>query len=359
MYKESIGQKRAALSSLFSKNDFLPEIFEYYLTADTQEKIYLKTFKHSATAGTIDFYDNSMNNDLLLKIKAYEKLGIDKLRGKKVEVNPEKFFEDISEKINEVQKVEVKLAQKIMDNIDTLQRDNPDELSITTPYKVIPLSKLYFFNMYPLSTSQAMVDKIDAGFKKVSKSKLEAIEAKWIPQNSNFYSDTVFTKEEKKWIQEHKIVHVSGESGWAPFEFVNSKGHYDGYANDYLKEIEKISGLKFDIHTGATWSELLKGFKEQKFDMLPTIFYTKERAEYMLFSSVYLQLSDYIYVNKKNQDIASLKDLKGKSIAVVEGYSITSWLGDHYPDITLISKARYFGSTHRCRYTRGRCFYRR
>jgi hypothetical protein len=36
MYKESIGQKRAALSSLFSKHDFLPNIFEYYLTADTQ-----------------------------------------------------------------------------------------------------------------------------------------------------------------------------------------------------------------------------------------------------------------------------------------------------------------------------------
>ena len=236
------------------------------------------------------------------------------------------------------EEVEVKLAQKIVDDINTLQRNNPDDPSITTPYKIIPLSKLYFFNMYPLTTSQAMAEKIDTGFKKVSKSKLEAIEVKWIPQNSNFYSDTVFTKEEKKWIQEHKIVHVSGESGWAPFEFVNSKGHYDGYANDYLKEIEKISGLKFDIHTGATWSELLKGFEEQKFDMLPTIFYTKERAEYMLFSSVYLQLSDYIYVNKKNQDITSLKDLKGKSIAVVEGYSITSWLSKNYPDIKLIIK---------------------
>ena len=43
-------------------------------------------------------------------------------------------------------------------------------------------------------------------------------------------------------------------------------------------------------------------------------------------------------MNKKNQDITSLKDLKGKSIAVVEGYSITSWLSDNYPDITLIIK---------------------
>ena len=32
MYKESIGQKRAALSALFSKEKFQKEIFEYYLT---------------------------------------------------------------------------------------------------------------------------------------------------------------------------------------------------------------------------------------------------------------------------------------------------------------------------------------
>ena len=264
MYKESIGQKRAALSSLFSKNDFLPEIFEYYLTADTQEKIYLKTFKHSANDSTIDFYDTSMNKDLLLKIKAYENLGIDKLRGGKVDVNPEEFFEDISEKINQVQGVENQLAQKIMQDIDTTQRDNPDQLSVYNPYKVIPLSKLYFFDMYPLAISPALAQKIDEGFKKVSKSKLEAIEAKWVPQNSNFYSNTVFTKEEKKWIQEHKTVHVAGESGWAPFDFMNSKGHYDGYANDYLKEIEKISGLKFEMHLGKTWTEIIKDFKEKK-----------------------------------------------------------------------------------------------
>lgn len=44
MYKESIGQKRAALSSLFSKKDFKKEIFEYYLTSDTTQKIYLRGF---------------------------------------------------------------------------------------------------------------------------------------------------------------------------------------------------------------------------------------------------------------------------------------------------------------------------
>ena len=338
MYKESIGQKRAALSSLFSKNDFLPELFEYYLTADTQEKIYLKTFKHAANMRTIDFYDNAMNNDLLLKIKAYEKLGIDKLRGKEVEVNPEKFFEDISKKINEVQKVEIKLAQKIMDDIDTLQRDDPHDPSITTPYKVIPLSKLYFFNMFPLTPSQAMVAKIDAGFKKVSKSKLEAIEKKWMPLSSHYYSNTIFTKEELAWIQKHKTIRVGVEKDLAPFEFINAKGQFDGYVKDYLNEIEKLSGLKLELETNSIWATLMQDFKKKKLDVLAMIYYTAERETFMNFSLHYLQVSDYIYVNKKNQNISSLKEFKGKSIAVVKGYMIGSWLKKNYPDITIIEK---------------------
>ena len=49
MHKESMGQKRAALSGLFSKQTFSKDIYyEYFLTSDTQEKIYLKVFLNSA-----------------------------------------------------------------------------------------------------------------------------------------------------------------------------------------------------------------------------------------------------------------------------------------------------------------------
>ncbi|PHS37849.1 MAG: hypothetical protein COB07_09900 [Sulfurovum sp.] len=339
MYKESIGQKRAALSSLFSKNDFSPEIFEYYLTANTQEKIYLKTFEHIADKNTLDFYDKTMNKELLLKIKAYENLGVDKLNGKEVKINPETFFEDISKKIDQVKEIETYTERKLIQNIEAFKRDKDSGLTLTNPYKTIPLSKLYFFEMYPLVHSPLLAKKINEGFKKVSKSKLEAIEAKWLPESSNFYSNTVFTKEERKWLQEHKTVHVAGEMAWAPFDFVNSKGHHDGYANDYLKEIEKISGLKFEIHFGKTWAELIKDFKDKKLDLLPAIYYSKERESFIDCTVPYFQMSDYIYINKNSKNISSLKDLKHKSIAVVKDYAMEAWLRKNYPDIKIISKA--------------------
>ncbi len=339
MYKESIGQKRAALSSLFSKEDFSQEIFEYYLTTNTQEKIYLKTFEHIANKKTIAFYNKTMDRALLLKIKAYEQLGVDKLSGKEVEVNPEAFFDDISRKINQVQKVEAYLTRRIMQDIETLKRNKDNKLTLYSPYKVIPLPKIYMFDMCPLVKTDDLLKKVNEGFKKISNLKLEAIERKWFGSNSNYYSTTLFTNEELQWIKAHPSITVGGEEDWAPFDFVNSKGQYDGLANDYLKEIEKISSLKFNMHIGLNWEELLRDFKAKKFDILPALFYTDERAGFMNFTTPYLKISDYIYVNKGLKHISSLNDLKGKSMAVVKGYSIGDWLRKYYPEIKLVEKA--------------------
>jgi len=338
MYKESIGQKRAALSSLFAQDDFSPEIFEYYLSADTQEKIYLKIFKHSVDKESVKFYDKTMDKELLLKIKAYENLGVDKLRGKKVDADPEAFFKEISEKINQIQKVEVHLVQKIMQDIERLKRDKESQLPLHNPYKIIPLSKLYFFDMHPLVNDPELVEKINKGFKKISREKLGSIEAKWFQTHSHFYANTVFTKEEKRWIKEHKTVQIAGESGWAPFDFVNSKGHYDGYANDYLKEIEKISGLKFKMHLGKTWAEIITDFKAKKIDLLPAVYYEKERENFLTCTLPYFQLSDYIYINKNTQNISSLKDLKNKTIVLPKDYAIVAWLRRTHPELKIITK---------------------
>jgi len=338
MYKESVGQKRAALSSLFSKNNFSPEIFEYYLTADTQEHIYLKIFKRLAKKRTVDIYHKTMNKDLLLKIEAYEKLGMDKLHKKEVTLDPEAFFLDISKKINQIQAVEQFLAKKIIQDIEAVKRDKDSQLILHNPYKTVPLSKLYFFEMYPLVHSPALAEKLNKGFNKVSRAKLESIESKWIQSNSHFYSNTIFTTEELQWIKEHKTIRVGGEMDWVPFDFVNSKGKYDCYANDYLKAIEKISGLKFEVQTGKTWAGLLDDLKNRKLDLLPAIYYAKERESYLSYSSSYWELSDYIYVHNDTKDISSLKDLKGRSIATVEGYSVTLWIKKNFPDIKLVIK---------------------
>ncbi len=114
MHKESIGQKRAALSSLFSQKDFAKEIFEYFLTSDTQEKIYLKSFLHSVDDDVKKLYKDTLNNPAINIVQKYEKLAQDKLSGKYVEVDAQDWFINITKKINLVQDVEHKIFENIL-----------------------------------------------------------------------------------------------------------------------------------------------------------------------------------------------------------------------------------------------------
>ena len=123
MYKESVGQKRAALSGLFSQKEFSKEIFEYYLTSDTQEKIYLKTFLHSVDEKIKEFYFKKLDNRVVLNVKKYERLALDKLNGEVVDVDPLKWFEKVTKKINLIQDVEYKVFDDISILVDKLKNN--------------------------------------------------------------------------------------------------------------------------------------------------------------------------------------------------------------------------------------------
>ncbi len=122
MYKESIGQKRAALSALFSKEAFSKEIFEYFLTSKTTEKIYLKSFLHSSDPETKDLYLKTMDDASIEEVKTYEHLAMEKLSGKKVDADPQQWFENVTAKIDLVQLVEHKIFDDVLVLVDEIQR---------------------------------------------------------------------------------------------------------------------------------------------------------------------------------------------------------------------------------------------
>jgi ABC-type amino acid transport substrate-binding protein len=129
MYKESIGQKRAALSALFSQNFFSKEIYEYFLTSDTQEKIYLKTFLHSVDKNTQELYAKTLDNEVVIEVQNYEKQAHDKLNGNEVNADPVKWFESVTKKINLVQSVEYKIFENILILVDKLNNNFSSSLT--------------------------------------------------------------------------------------------------------------------------------------------------------------------------------------------------------------------------------------
>jgi len=142
-----------------------------------------------------------------------------------------------------------------------------------------------------------------------------------------------FSPQEREWIKNNPVVVVGGERDWPPFDYVED-GKYVGIAKDYLDLISQKSGLRFDVKTQYSWSELLDLAKAKKIDLLPMIYISEERKKFLHFSNAYLTIRHYLYT-LENKKFNRIEDLFGKRVAVPKGFAQATILRQKYPQIDL------------------------
>jgi PAS domain S-box-containing protein len=141
------------------------------------------------------------------------------------------------------------------------------------------------------------------------------------------------TKEEKEWINNNTI--KVGVSPWYPITYIDKKTNKaSGVGIDILKLVIKNTGLKVQ-YIPKQWSVLLNDFKAHKIDLLPTTYYTKQRAKFGDYTSSYMSIKEYLYV-KENSQIKNFDDLKNRSIAMVKKYGTIDKIKQKYPSIKII-----------------------
>jgi len=142
------------------------------------------------------------------------------------------------------------------------------------------------------------------------------------------------TAEEKTWIEVHPQVTFGGLSDWAPFDFVDEKGEYQGISNDYLKLIAKKTGVKFNLEIDE-WSKQLQKIKDKKIDLLASAYHTKERSEYVNYSAAYSEIVEYFFI-RDDLNVKTLEDLNEKRVAVPKDYAQIQTLKKYFPKIKII-----------------------
>jgi len=159
---------------------------------------------------------------------------------------------------------------------------------------------------------------------------------KWFGSMNNFVKKEVgLTFEEKKWIMNNAV--SVGIESWKPIMFYDKKLHnMSGIGGDILKLVIKKIGLKINIVHTKEWDVLLRDFKAGDIDILPTTYYTKDRAKYGLFTKDYLDIKEYLYVKSSNNAIETFADLKNKKLAIVKEYGTIPKIRKKYPSIQII-----------------------
>ena len=144
----------------------------------------------------------------------------------------------------------------------------------------------------------------------------------------------ILTQDEKDWLALNPIIKVGIDKDYAPYEWLEN-GSYKGVAIDYLKEIEKVIGIKFQIIENKSWDEIITLAKDEKIDMLTSAVDTPERRKYLNFTLSYRK-SPVIIINRRNNGfISELKHLNNKKVSVEKNYFMEELLRKNYPNIKL------------------------
>jgi len=145
------------------------------------------------------------------------------------------------------------------------------------------------------------------------------------------------TEEEKQWITEHKELILAPDPHFPPFEYFDKFGNYLGVAADFIKVIEKSTGLKFKIVHLKNWDIILKKIKNKEIDVLGAAVPTTERLKFLKFTKSIVEVPAVIIMKKDKLVPANISKLNGMRIVVVNNYAIEEFVKANYKDIKLES----------------------
>ncbi len=148
------------------------------------------------------------------------------------------------------------------------------------------------------------------------------------------FAQVSLTLAEQHWLKKNPVILVGGSPDWTPFNFADSHGHHQGISHDYLKLISQKTGLHFRIIIDQ-WHNNLQKIREKQIDVLPAVYYTPERSQFLIFSKPYFEVLDYFFI-RKDIPARNFADLDGLRLAIPKGYAHIQLLKKHFPQIELI-----------------------
>jgi polar amino acid transport system substrate-binding protein len=115
--------------------------------------------------------------------------------------------------------------------------------------------------------------------------------------------------------------------GTNPYVIANPDGTITGFNIELVTELAKRLGRPGIQVVDQQFSGIFAGLEAKRYEFIAApVTLTKERSDHMLFVQGYLDTDYQFLVRRDGADIASLNDLKGKTIAVNNGSAYDTWL---------------------------------
>lgn len=150
------------------------------------------------------------------------------------------------------------------------------------------------------------------------------------------------TDEQKELVKGIPYLLVSNETDWAPINFSASGTPY-GYAVDTLNYISQMTGIKIHYVNGSSWRVMAEMFFNRDLDVLQPLFDEPTRRLFGRLTAPFLDVTYGILTAKSSERIDDLDGLKGKKVAIPEGWLLASKLEEQLPETQIIQVSNVRG----------------
>ena len=154
-----------------------------------------------------------------------------------------------------------------------------------------------------------------------------------------------WTPEESAWLRDNPQITVAINHAWPPMDFLAEDGTPQGIGVDFIAALNQRLDDRLRIVPGP-WEEIYERVKTGDLDALVDITPRPSREPHFNFTTPYIKVPHAFISREDAPYILSLEDLRGKSLAVEEGFYLNSILERDYPDIEVRNYATTSDALH-------------
>ncbi|NOQ79106.1 MAG: transporter substrate-binding domain-containing protein [Gammaproteobacteria bacterium] len=175
---------------------------------------------------------------------------------------------------------------------------------------------------------------LDRALTDISQDEIRRIQSRWVGDVKN-YKQIFLTDREQAWINNHPTVRIAFDGNYPPYSYKNEQGEFSGVVVDIAHELAVRLGLQLEIYPHGQWQQLYQAGKNRDVDIIATLVKRPEREQWFEFTRPHTLLRQYVVTRKEKLEALNQKSsLAGRTIAVIEGYSMTDILLKEIKNIT-------------------------
>lgn len=147
------------------------------------------------------------------------------------------------------------------------------------------------------------------------------------------------TEAEARWISNHPTIKVVVAGTYAPLTFFDARNHLQGLGADFLKYIEKRTGIQMEIIRNDDGSSQLLALANHQANLAAAINIGSVEMDANQLTRPYLTSPFVIITRSADDDIVNLGAFNGKRLAIPFKHPMWYWIGQNYPKIQRVQVA--------------------